>query len=95
MTYQYYKRTLTTGELRALVRLQGNRVEHYDGKDIWNGNWVEAGQAYMDIIGMGGGWYLYKQVGIEEVEELKRELDAKYKERKLFAFAKRGNLARS
>ena len=59
MTYQYYKRTLTTGELRALVRLQGNRVEHYDGKDIWNGNWVEAGQAYMDIIGMSGGWYVY------------------------------------
>ncbi len=84
--WKYYKRTLTTGELRALVRVYGNEVEHYDGKDFWNPNWSESGQAYMDITGMGGSWYLYHTVRGEEVEEIKRTVDELYKKTRLFAY---------
>ena len=93
MSYRYYRREYKPGDPHALVRLQGNRVEHYDGKEIWNGNWVGAGQAYMDITGMGGGWYLYFEVEIETVEDIKRKMDALYKKEKVYAYQKDDRLA--
>lgn len=79
---------LIDNDVRGLVRSRGNLVEHYDGQEIWNPNWSGAGQACMDISGMGGGWHLYFEISIEEVEDVRRVVDEKYKKWEVFAYKK-------
>lgn len=82
---KYYRKAFTDGHLLGLVRLVGNHVAHYDGNETWNDNWDGAGQAYMDISGMGD-WYLYSEIDVDKVEEIKRQLDEKYKKGGHFAY---------
>ena len=42
---------------------------------------------------MGGGWYLYFEVEIETVEDIKRKMDALYKKEKVYAYQKDDRLA--
>jgi hypothetical protein len=83
---KYYKKGMPKEPILGLVRLQDDRVEHYDGNETWNAEWAGAGKAYMDIIGMGGNWYMYDEIDLEQVEDIKRIVDERYKERALFAY---------
>lgn len=82
---KYYKKAFISGLLLGLVRLENHSVERYDGNEVWTKDWDGSGQAYMDIIGMGD-WYLYSEVSAEDVEEVKRAVDEKYKKGGHFAY---------
>ena len=84
--WKYYKQTLVSGEVTVLVRLMNNLLEHYEGKGIWTNDWPAANHVYMHLVGMGSRWHLYREVNVEDVEEVQRQLDKKYKKWRMFAY---------
>lgn len=53
------------GQPRALVRVDGVKVEHYAGLDRW---------VRPEYAGMGDGWSKYVEVQLEKVEGVKVQL---------------------
>ena len=84
--WKYYKQTLSSGDITVLVRLSDNLLEHYDGKGIWTNNWPASGYVYMHLVGKARHRHLYREVGVEEVEEIKRQIDKRYKKWRMFAY---------
>ena len=86
---QYFKKVgYGSGQSFGLVRLSGNTVERYDGQDIWNANFAGHGTVLMDISGMGDGWASLVEVGVEEVDAIKRMLDQRFEKLGIFSYEK-------
>ena len=77
--WKYFKRWFYSksdpeyGKAYALYRVDGIRVERYDGLERWIVP-PFAGQVLLDISGAGGGWATIDEVTPEEAEEIKKQL---------------------
>lgn len=77
--WKYYKRWFIDsddpeyGKAFALYRIEGFRVELYEGLERWSKS-PFAGKVLLDISGAGGSWDNIKEISSEEAEEIKRQL---------------------